>query len=157
MGALPEFAGSLTASKNRAIGKAAAQIIVLPPIAYLAYLGLEAIVHLQYRLFHAETLRGQLFVLAGTIFLFAAVVIAGLSRSDKDRGADGGNVVSKRPGNALVHGPRQLFHLFGPIGLLFVPAALRAPALWALAGGVWALEWSIALFAAKVSRRTKGI
>lgn len=126
------------------------QIALIPPVAYLLYLGLESIVHVQYALFHAETLHRQLYVLAGTIAVFGFVVAAGTWRRSCAND-------ERAPHAAAVHGPRQVFHLFGLIGLLCVPAALRAPALWALAGSVWAIEWTIALYAAngrgRASRR----
>ena len=137
------------------VWKIVGQILVIPPAAYVSYLGLEAIVHLQYALFHAETLHRQLYVLAGTILVFAAVVIVGTRRRDSGaRELAAGPAAQPSAHAAMVHGPRHIFHLFGLIGLLFLPAAVRAPSLWILAGGVWLVEWVIAIYAARRTRRS---
>jgi uncharacterized membrane protein len=138
--------------------KIAAQIGVIPLVAYVSYLGLEAIVHVQYHLFHAESLRGQLFVLTGTVVLFAGVVFVGarwpgVVAGDKTRAARDHLPAPIDAPAAVVHGPRHIFHLFGLIGLFCLPAGVRVPGLWILAGAVWLAEWTIALFAARCARR----
>ena len=122
-----------------------AQFVAVPPLAYGAYLVLEAVVHLQYGLFRVRTLHGQLLVLAGVVALFMALVAIGLRRrvdAAGSRDAPAGR-------GFATHAPRHIFHFFGLLGLLCVPANLRSPALWSLAGGVWAIELAVALFAGR--------
>lgn len=128
------------------------QWILVPLVAYAAYLGIEAVVHLGYVLCHATTLHAQFYVLTGVlvVFLLAALPIGERVESEPE-----GGIVATGDGRwhtVALHGPRQIFHLFGILGLTCVPFALRSPALWVVTFVVWTLEGVLAWRVHVVSR-----
>lgn len=130
----------------------AAQWLLVPVAAYLLYLGLEAVVHSAYWLFHVYTLRGQLFVLAGVLVLF--LIAAARPDSPSPFPVSAANVGTRtvepsRKGTEglghelALHLPRHSFHLFAFIGLFCLPASRRSLALWGLAIIVWVIEAAV--------------
>jgi hypothetical protein len=135
--------------------RALLQWVVVPPTAYILYLAIERGVHLADALFHATTLRAELGILGGVIACFLAAVVvgsrAGAGDSDSPT-ADCFNINDAPiktshvpPGwrSLAEHGPRHIFHIFGLIGLMYVPIAARTPALWLITATVWTVEWAI--------------
>lgn len=139
-------AGSLTA-------KASAQFLALPVVAYALYLVLEALVHGAYVVLHARTLGWQLPILAGLIFLFLAVVLAALRGRPANVHDASPTASFSRWDAPMQHGPRHVFHIFGVLGLLCLPVALRDARLWLLALSVWSVESALAVVAHRRHRR----
>jgi hypothetical protein len=129
------------AEQGNARLKIATQWFALPIIAYLLYLGIEAVVHLFYALFDAQTQRQQLGVFAGVMGIFLLLVAMGWRRYSP---AESLPARADTLDRIMLHTPRHVFHLFGVIALCWLPSVERSPALWILAGTVWTLEILIA-------------
>lgn len=124
------------------------QWILIPPLAYALYLLLEWPVHQVYRMVHADTWREQLVVVWCVILLFLLATGIGTPRVSRRTASE------RSPADLLsLHLPRHAFHIFGCVGLLCLPPALRPPELWALTGGIWLLECAVALTAHHRERR----
>lgn len=130
--------------------RSAIQFVIVPIAAYLLYLGLEGIVHSLYYLVHASSQRGQLAVLAGVLLLFVLIAYTRNRRIGRPQTAGRPSPPSvpapemhsgeDRLDRWALHGPRQVFHLFGIIGLICIPAARWHPALLTITLVVWAIE-----------------
>ena len=121
--------------------------VLLPPIAFALYLGLERSVGLCYRLFHANTLQQQLLVLLAYICVFLGVVVMGASRKSEHRRSDiSPEMLQETPEFAQATNLSRLsFHLFGVFGLLYLTIAGARPEweLWLVSGAAWGLEWGV--------------
>lgn len=133
------------------------QILIIPPLAYLLYLALEAAVHGGYALFHAVTLRGQFGVLAGVLVLFAIAAFIGSrpngaasnpeavpSGIEQIGQAEEIMAASSRWKHVRLHGPRHIFHIFALIGFFCLPLAARSRSVILLAFAVWLVELCLA-------------
>lgn len=146
------------------------QFVLLPPVAYLLYLALEAVVHLAYWLFHAETLRQQFGVLGAVLMLFLVIAeygawkgkdrstgVASTSLPMSARKEDGVELLPAPTSRTFLkqflhHLPRHTFHLFALIGFFCLPLAARSPSLLLLAAIIWSLELFVAW---RASHRTE--
>lgn len=130
--------------------------LLLPPIAFALYLGLEKSVGLCYRLFHADTLQQQLLVLLAYLVIFIAVVALGATRDrDRDQLVIPPEKIRETSEFALATDLSRLsFHLFGMFGLLYLTVVGARPEweLWLVSGAAWGLERGAGVFA---RQRTK--
>lgn|GEM_PF-1774486 len=118
---------------------------VIPIVAYWLYLRLETVGHFLYRLFGVSNLREQLGVLGLILLFFIGAVLLGRQRSSERKSSPTESLFDRF---SLIF-PRAIFHLFGVIGLLFLPPETRSMGIIVLAFAVFALEWWITRFAAK--------
>ena len=121
--------------------------VLLPPIAFALYLGLERSVGLCYRLFRANTLQQQLLVLLAYMCVFLVIVVLGASRKNGPQRSDiSPEMLQETPEFAQATNLSRLsFHLFGVFGLLYLTVAGARPEweLWLVSGAAWGLEWGV--------------
>lgn len=117
------------------------QFLVVPPFAYGSYLALEAIVHEGYHIFQATSLRGQLGVLAGVLLAFLTTVLVGIRMQTRlSSDTYGEESLTGIHNELMLHGPRQVFHLFGrSSGYAACPPRCDLPrsGLWRSEYGLW--------------------
>lgn len=119
------------------------QIVVIPVLAYIGYLILEQVVHFLNQSTGATSLRNQLYVLASILFVFVVVIFMGRQKlvlSTLDSKSN-----QKIP--LEMHYLRHCFHLFGAIGLYWIPEVSNSQWLLPVCAIVWVLEIIIAMLA----------
>lgn len=112
---------------------------VIPIAAYWLYLRLEAVGHFLYRLFGVSNLREQLGVLGFILLFFLGMVLFGRQSSSERKPLP---VESLFDRFSLIV-PRAIFHIFGVVGLLFIPPETRSIGIVVLAFAIFVLEWRI--------------
>jgi hypothetical protein len=118
------------------------QWVVIPPAAYWLYLRLEAVGHGMYRAAGVTNLREQLNVLAIILLAFCIVVVCGMRR--QERGSFSNDSAFDR--FTLIF-PRVIFHLFGVIGLFFIPPQTRSIGIILVTVGIAVVESTVTHFA----------
>ncbi len=118
--------------------------LLLPPIAFALYLGLEKSVGLCYRMFQANTLQRQLLILLAYIVVFLSVVALGAMREREYGRSDTSPEMLQETSEfaQATNLSRLSFHLFGVFGLLYLTLVGARPEweLWLATGAAWGLE-----------------